>query len=106
MTIETRHTNLPVEGALREFIEKRVQSTLRRHLDRVARVVVRIVDINGPRGGADDKVCKIQAELDASRTIVVEGASGDPYEAVRAAAQRLGRAVDRKLGRLRTARVA
>lgn len=101
MTIETRHTNLSVEGPLRDFVEKHVTAKLRRHLDRVARVTVRVGDINGPRGGAYDKVCKIHAELDTARTIDVEGSADDAYEAVRTAAQRLGTAVDRRLGRLR-----
>ena len=101
MTIETRQTHLSVEGPLRAFVEKHVTGKLRRHLDRVGRVTVRVDDVNGPRGGAYDKVCRIHAELDHTRSIDVESASDDVYEAVRNATQRLGSAVDRRLGRLR-----
>ena len=101
MQIETRQVSLPLSDALRAFIDNRVGATLRRHIDRVARVVVRLNDVNGPRGGGADKVCKIQVDLDSKACLVAEGTSHDIYNAVRDAAIKLGHAVDRRLGRQR-----
>jgi ribosomal subunit interface protein len=101
MQIETRQVSLPLSDALRTFIDHRVGATLRRHIDRVARVVVRLNDVSGPRHGADDKVCKIQLDLDSKACLVAEGKSHDIYLAVRDAALRLGHAVDRRLGKQR-----
>lgn len=101
MQIETRQVSLPLSDALRSFIDHRVGATLRRHIDRVARVVVRLNDVAGQRGGAADKVCKIQVDLDSEACLVAEGASHDIYAAVRDAALRLGHAVDRRLGKQR-----
>jgi ribosomal subunit interface protein len=103
MTIETRQLNLPFSEALRAFIEHRIQSSLRRHVDRVARVRVRVADVNGPRGGMADKVCSVEVEVMGSaghtRAVVARGFADDVYVAVTDAAHCVGRAVDRCLGR-------
>jgi ribosomal subunit interface protein len=102
MTIETRQLNLPFSEALREFIEHRLQSSLRRHVDRVSRVRVRVGDVNGPRGGMADKVCTVEVEVDGgghTRAVVARGFADDIYAAVTDAAHRVGRGVDRQLGR-------
>jgi ribosomal subunit interface protein len=102
MTIETRQLNLPFSEALRAFIEHRLQSSLRRHVDHVSRVRVRVGDVNGPRGGTADKVCTVEVEVEGgghSRAVVVRGFADDIYTAVSDAAHRVGRAVDRRLGR-------
>ena len=99
MEIETRQVSLPLSDALRSFIAHRVGATLRRHIARVAKVVVRLNDVNGPRGGAADKMCRILVDLDSQACIVAEGSSHDIYAAVRDAAMRLGHAVDRRLGK-------
>jgi putative sigma-54 modulation protein len=103
MTIETRQLNLPFSEALRAFVEHRVQSSLRRHVDRVSRVRVRVGDVNGPRHGVADKVCCVEVELDHTRAVFVRGFADDIYAAVTDAAHRVGRAVDRRLGRLQLA---
>lgn len=94
MTIETHQINLPFSEAMRVFVDQRVRASLRRHVDRVGRVVVRLAD-----DGSAEKVCKLHVELDHAAPIVAIGESADVYTAIRDAAARVGRVVDRTLGR-------
>lgn len=104
MTIETHQMNLPFSDSMREFIDQKIRAKLRRHVDRVGRVVVRLAD--GPHGGGADKVCKVRVELDQAAPIVAVGESRDVYAAILDAASKLGHAVDRQLGRRLTHRAA
>ena len=97
MTIETHQIHLPFSESMRSFVDQKIRAKLRRHIDRVGRVVVRIAD--GPHGGGADKVCKVRVELEDAEPIVAVGESRDIYAAIRDAASRLGHAVDRTLGR-------
>ena len=104
MTIETHQIHLPFSESMREFVDQKIRAKLRRHVDRVGRVVVRLSD--GPHGGGADKVCKVRVELEEAEPIVAIGESRDVYAAIQDAASRLGRAVDRSLGRRLTHRAA
>jgi ribosome-associated translation inhibitor RaiA len=75
---------------------------MRRFTGRVARVVVRLTDLNGPKGGVD-KHCRIAATLLRSgRSILAEATDADAYAAVSQAAARLDDRVVRALTRPRT----
>ena len=102
MTIEMHQIHLPLSESMREFVDHKIRAKLRRHIDRVGRVVVRLSD--GPHGGGADKVCKVRVELDEAGPLVAVGESRDVYAAILDAAQRLGHAVDRRLGRRLTHR--
>ena len=65
------------------------------------RVVVRLSDINGPRGG-EDKRCHLQVVLSGLPEVVVEDIEADLYFAIGRAADRAGRTVMRKIGRKQT----
>jgi len=88
MEIEIRPGNLPVSEALRGHIERKLAPPLRRFETRIRRVVVRLVDLNGPRGGVD-KRCRILARLSPSQVVVAEATDADAYVAVSQAALRL-----------------
>ncbi len=65
----------------------------------VVRIVVRLVDLNGPKGGVD-KRCRIAAELSARVPgVLVEATDADAYVAVSQAAARLDERVTRALAR-------
>ena len=49
--------------------------------DRIQRVVMRLSDINGPRGGAD-KRCHLQVVLAGLPDVVVEDIEADLYVAI------------------------
>ncbi|MCK6546220.1 hypothetical protein L6R52_10255 [Myxococcota bacterium] len=61
-------------------------------------MTVRLGDVNGPRGGVD-KVCRIEARLDRSRSVVVEEIGADQDAALARAADRLASSVARTFAR-------
>jgi len=66
----------------------------------IQRVIVRLSDINGPRGGAD-KCCHIQVVIAHLPDVVIEDTKADLYAAIDRAADRAGRTVGRRLMRKR-----
>ena len=93
------HDFLLTEG-LRVHVEQRLRFALNRFQDRVARVAVRLSDVNGPRGGLD-KHCHLQVRLRGLPDIVVRETQADLYVAVDRAAERTGRTLGRYLQRAR-----
>lgn len=91
---ELRSGNLSVSLALREHVGRKLSFALSRLAHRVRSVVVRIVDINGTRGGPD-KRCRILANMKDGTTIVVQAVDHDTYVAVSQAATRLEGAISR-----------
>jgi ribosomal subunit interface protein len=100
MMIDLRSSNLPISLALREHIERRLDFAIRRFASRISRVVVRLVDVNGPRGGPD-KRCRIIAHLSPTGNVMVEATDADVYAAASQAAIRLDERVARALQRRR-----
>jgi putative sigma-54 modulation protein len=105
--IELRGSNLPISEALREHLTRKLDFVLRRLGEHVDRIIVRIVDINGPKGGLD-KRCRIIARLSPAGIVVVEATDADSYVAVSHAAtrmeERIARAVTRRRPRPPAAR--
>lgn len=98
--IELRSWNIPISDPLREHVERRLDFALRRFAQYVQRITVRLVDINGPKGGPD-KRCRIVVELLPAQTLIVEALDSDAYAAVSQAAIRMDEKVARVLTRRR-----
>lgn len=98
MRIEIRSTGFTTTEALREHVWRRLGSVLSRRADGVQRVVVRMSDENGPKGGID-KRCRIEVVLQGHPCQVVEAVAGDLYSAIDSASRRLGRTVHRSFER-------
>jgi hypothetical protein len=82
---------------LSRLTRRRFEFALGRFSSRVRSVVVRIVDLNGPRGGVD-KRCRATIHLQSSnREIVVEDVDADAAIAVDRAAARAARTVARAM---------
>ena len=67
------------------------------------RNLVRLSDINGPRGGRD-KRCRLHLVMPGRANVVIEDTRADLYTAIDCAADRAARTVARKLARLRSYR--
>lgn len=100
MMIDLRSANVPISEALREHIVRRLDFATRRFASRVSRIVVRLVDVNGPKGGAD-KRCRIIAYLEPTGSVMIEATDADAYAAASQAATRLDERVARALARER-----
>ena len=96
MEVRIRGRNIELTEALRVHVERRLQFALSRFGERIGRVTVRLVNINGPRG-SEDKICLIDLILRPAGRILVEDVNGDLHAAIDRAAERTGRAVSREL---------
>jgi putative sigma-54 modulation protein len=100
MKIHVRGRQVDVEENVRAHIERRLQFNLGRFSPRILRVTVRVIDLNGPRGG-EDKNCRIEIRLLSTGSIFVEDTDADLYVAVDRAADRAERSVSRAIKRTR-----
>jgi ribosome-associated translation inhibitor RaiA len=100
MKVDIRFRGLQSSEALREHTLLQVQRHLRRFHDELSGVLVRIADVNGPKGGVD-KVCQVTVHGRRLGTARLEDSSGDAYSAVDLAIARIARSVARWLERAR-----
>ena len=98
MRVDIKTSGIDLTDGLREHTERRLGFALdRAHYD-LNTVIVRLSDINGPRGGAD-KRCQIQIPLPRHGDVVIEETDADLYVAIDHAASRAGNTLARQLAR-------
>jgi len=100
MQIEIQARSFTLTEALREQIKRRLGFALSTYDEQIQRIMVRLSDINGPRGG-DDKQCHMQILLRQLPDVIIEDTEADMYVAIDRAADRAGRTVARRLSRQR-----
>jgi len=100
MQIDIQARNFSTTRAMREYIERQLGFALGTCYRHVMRILVRLSDINGPRGG-NDKRCHLEVILPGQAAVVVEDTEADLYVAINRAASRAGRTVMRRLRRRR-----
>jgi len=98
MRVQTHTAEFSLTAGLHEFLCRRIEFALGRYRQAVQRVVVRLRDVNGPRGG-DDKVCTLQVVMPGQPPLVISHSDPDLYRAIGCAAKRADRQVARRLGR-------
>jgi ribosomal subunit interface protein len=98
MQIDIQARSFTLTKALRKYAELKLKSSLSGCKERFQRVVVRLSDINGPRGG-DDKHCHIQVVLPGMPDVIIEDTENDMYAAIDKATHRASLAVTRKVAR-------
>ncbi|MFS8070205.1 MAG: HPF/RaiA family ribosome-associated protein [Byssovorax sp.] len=103
MRIHVRSRGFDLTKALRAHAERRLLFALGRFGRRLQSVMLRMDDVNGPRGGAD-KRCQIVARLAPGGDVRVEELDGDLYAAIDRAADRFDHTVAREMERRREVR--
>jgi putative sigma-54 modulation protein len=98
MQIQIHAQDFSLTDGLRDHVARRLAYALNHGVDSVSRVVVRLSDVNGPRGGID-KRCGIEIRLKGAPALFVEDTQTDLYVAIDRAVDRMGRALDRHLAR-------
>jgi ribosome-associated translation inhibitor RaiA len=99
MLIDIRSKDFTVTDAIHEHTRRRLNFAL----DSLARdrnfrrVIVRLGDLNGPKGG-EDKFCRITAEMGHS-AVVVEDIGSNLYSVVSRATRRFAQKASRQLAR-------
>ena len=94
MNLFVRSSNVALTQPIRTYIDRRVRMVMGRFGRKIARVSVRISDVNGPRGGVD-KLCRIEARFWGSLPVIVEDAAVDLRPAIDRSIYRMGRVVAR-----------
>jgi hypothetical protein len=96
------NTDNNIEG--RDEVIGEVQAAITQELgrfgDRLTRIEVHLKDVNGPKGGANDKHCTLEARPAGHQPIVVTNAAEDVDTAVEGAIKKLRTALDRTFGKL------
>lgn len=101
MEIDLQSRDLMVTYSLREHVNKRLKFALSTFNEYILKVVVRLSDINGPKGGIDQH-CHLQVVLKGMPDVVIEDTEENLYVAVDNATQRASQAVVRKIKRQKT----
>ena len=92
MNVDIRSLNEKMDRNQQAVILRRLRHALGRFRDRIARVTVRLEDLNGPRGGLD-KQCNVEAKLAAGGTLMATVRDFGLEAAISKAADRLARQV-------------
>lgn len=92
---------IALTDSIRLYAQRRLKTALGRYPQTLESVQVRLADVNGPRGGID-KHCVIEVRGPALTPIIVRERDADLYVAIDRAAERVDRAVGRRLSRNRT----
>lgn len=103
MNVNVQSLGFPITAALAAHAGRRLRFALTRHGDRIHRVVVRVGDENGPRGGLD-KFCRIQVHLLDAPLAIIKEIGLELYAVIDRATDRVGRVVTQNLDRSRTSR--
>lgn len=96
------HADSSVQGSpfLTQTVEEKVENAVRRWTPRITRVEVHLSDINGQKGGADDKRCLLEARIGGLQPIAVTHQAGTLHDAVEGAADKLRKVLQTTLERL------
>lgn len=78
-----------------------VEGALARFSDQITRVEIHLSDENGARGGVEDTRCLMEARLEGRQPIAVTHQAATVERAIDGAADKLKRAIESTLGRLR-----
>lgn len=81
-------------------IEEQVRQRLARFENRITDVEIHVSDINGPRGGAADLRCTLEARVNGIQPVAVAENGATVDRAVLGAAKKAVRALDHQLGKL------
>lgn len=100
LTIMKRGEEAGEADALRQRIERRIGFALSRFSDELSAVLVRLDDLNGPKGGVD-KRCRVQLRGASIGEVVVEETDVEWGPAIDRALSLAGRSVARALDRAR-----
>lgn len=102
MNIEVRFRGIDPSEALRAHATRAIVQHLARFAPELDTVIVRIDDVNGPRGGLD-KHCRVVARGTALSATASERGI-DAYVVVATAVEGIARALERRAARLRSYR--
>lgn len=103
MNIAVGFKGMTHSRSLHECIDRRLQSELSRFGREVTSVVVRMEDLNGPKGGVD-MLCRITVRSLHAGVCVASQTHHDPYLAADRSIDQIAQTLSRRLDRFRSSR--
>lgn len=100
MNIDIQTSGISASAGLRRFVRRRIDFAFSTRSDQIGRILVRLADVNGPRGG-DDKSCLVQVRIPGQPDVIIENIESNLYVAIHRAIDRAGWTAARKLERQR-----
>lgn len=94
-------THVHGDERLTAIVETVVTAALERFAPQITRVEVHLSDENGGKGGGDDKRCVMEARVEGRPPAAVTHKAATVDAALHGAADKLARALESTLGRLR-----
>ena len=90
MKIFIQARQFKLTGALRNHVQRRLDSALNKHDRQIIHVLVSLSDINGPRGGVD-KCCQVRLMMPGRPVVIVNDIQSNLYLAIDRAVARTKR---------------
>jgi ribosome-associated translation inhibitor RaiA len=100
VTAHVRVLGTELDEPTADYIRRKLGTKLAKFATSLERVSVRVVDVNGPRGGVD-QLCLIKVVLSRRPSVVVERRHPHAQAAIDAAIRAVEHAVNRRVGRRR-----
>jgi hypothetical protein len=100
VTAHVRVLGAELDEPTRHYIRRKLGTKLGKFAPSLERVSVRVIDVNGPRGGVD-QLCLIKVVLAGLPSVVVERRHPQAQVAIDAAIRAVEHAVNRRIGRRR-----
>jgi hypothetical protein len=91
---------IPSDAGRDAQIEEQVRQRLARFEERITDVEIHVSDVNGPRGGAADLRCTLEARVNGVPPVAVSDNGATVDRAILGAAKKAARALDHQLGKL------
>lgn len=87
--------------SLAQWVKDEAGTRLTRFKDHITRLEVFLTDLDGAKSGVDDKRCRLEARVASRQPVTVTADADKMPAALIAAVEKLGRALDTDLGRVK-----
>lgn len=102
LAIHIKPGNLQTSPAIEAWVRRKLAGPSRRYGRRMTAVDVHFEDVNGPKHGADDARCVMEARVNGRGPLTVRARAADLYAAIDTAARKLEAALARAVERIDT----
>lgn len=100
MNIDIQANGLTLTTGLRQHIRQRLFNAFKSTHQHLRKITVRLMDINGPRGG-QDKQCRIHIGMIGGQDVVIENTDAQLHTAIEDAANRAQHTLARRIQKRR-----